>query len=194
MWNRISDPEGVQTALVLRTCNADMTSYGGFVWPAEGAVQCDDWSETPICKGGLFGLLWGEGNGDRLSWGTDAKWLVVRVLLDDVVEIDGEKVKYPRGIVEHCGTQETATRYIVEHGGAGRSIVGLSIVSGYSGKSVSGYSGKSVSGDSGILCISYWDSPNERERFAIAYVGENGIKANTPYKLNSANEFEEAEE
>ena len=287
MWTELDDAAEAQTSLVLRTCNADMTSHGGFVWPTEGPVQCDDWSDEPVCGGGLFGLLWGEGNGRRLSWDADAKWLAVRVLLDDVVWVGGEKVKYPLGIVEHCGNQETATRYIAEHGGSGRAIVGLSLVSGNSGQSVSGdsgqsvsgnsgksvsgdggksvsgdggqsvsgdtgqsvsgdggkslsgnsgksvsgdsgqsvsgnsgqsvsgnsgqsvsgYSGQSVSGDSGqsvsgysgqsesgnsgILCISYWDTQDQRERLAIAYVGENGIEANTPYKLNDAHDFEE---
>ena len=28
--------------LILRTCNADLTSYGGFQWPASGPVECPD--------------------------------------------------------------------------------------------------------------------------------------------------------
>ena len=37
-----------ETALVLRTCFADMTSYGGFQWPNEvGAiVEATDWKKN----------------------------------------------------------------------------------------------------------------------------------------------------
>ena len=82
-------------ALVLRTCNSEMTSHGGFEWPESGPVSCDDWDPTPRCGGGLHGLLWGEGNGMLLSWDSDARWLVVKVKTCDVVSIDDEKVKFP---------------------------------------------------------------------------------------------------
>ncbi len=29
-------------AVMVRTVNADMTSYGGFVWPESGPVECPD--------------------------------------------------------------------------------------------------------------------------------------------------------
>ena len=34
------------TSLVLRTCAADGTSHGGFVWPDVGPVACSDWEST----------------------------------------------------------------------------------------------------------------------------------------------------
>ena len=51
------------TVLVLRTCAADMTSYGGFKWPKSGPVKCDDWKPRAECGNGLHGLLWGVGDG-----------------------------------------------------------------------------------------------------------------------------------
>jgi len=63
--------------LILRTCNADMTSYGGFVWPESGPVEAPDWEPTYECGHGLHGLLWGEGNSGLLDTSDDAKWLVV---------------------------------------------------------------------------------------------------------------------
>ena len=47
--------------LILRTCNADMTSYGEFVWPELGYVEAPDWEPTETCGNGLHGFLWGEG-------------------------------------------------------------------------------------------------------------------------------------
>ncbi|WP_226020239.1 hypothetical protein [Serratia symbiotica] len=46
-----------------------------------------------------------------------------------------------------------------------------------------------VLGESSCAAIPYFDGT--RTRFAIAYVGENGIKANTPYEVNSEGEFVE---
>lgn len=47
------------TVLVLRTVNADGTSYNGFQWPLEvGAVaECPDWDPAPKCGNGLHGLV-----------------------------------------------------------------------------------------------------------------------------------------
>lgn len=67
--------------LVLQTCNADMTGYDGFVWPASGYVEAPDWDPDPEinCGNGLHGLTWGDGDWTMLSRADDAKWLVVEV-------------------------------------------------------------------------------------------------------------------
>ncbi|MGQ5795599.1 protein YdhT, partial [Serratia sp. IR-2025] len=49
-----------------------------------------------------------------------------------------------------------------------------------------------VLGEGGCVVIPYHDGT--RTRFAVAYVGENDIKANTPYTLNENGQFEEIEE
>src|ERR1041384_1805202 len=118
------------TVLVLRTCAADLTAYGGFQWPESGPVEAPDWSPTAECGHGLHGLLWGEGDGRLLNWAPDARWLVVEVDAADVVELNG-KVKFPRGVVIHCGNRESATAYIASHGGEGRAIVGSTQTAGY---------------------------------------------------------------
>ena len=89
---------------VLRTCNADGTSHGGFQWPlTEGAVvECPDWKPTAECGNGLHGLLEGEGDWGLLNWEPDAKALVVEVEADAIVEI-GAKVKFPRAVVRKVG-------------------------------------------------------------------------------------------
>lgn len=59
-------------AYMLRTCAADMTAHGGFVWPKEGEVCAPDWRPDARCGNGLHGLLWGEGDGSLLNWSADA--------------------------------------------------------------------------------------------------------------------------
>lgn len=133
--------------LVLRTCSADMTSHDGFIWPAAGPVEVPDWNPEPVCGGGLHGLLWGEGDGQRLSWDADARWLVVEVDPADVVDLGG-KVKFPRGAVVCCGDRQEATQYIYTHGGIGRAVTG--------GTATAGNDGTATAGDRGVLVIGWW--------------------------------------
>ena len=139
-------------ALVLRTCKADMSSNAeeanGFKWPKAGPVACDDWEPTPECGHGLHGLLWGEGEGQLLNWDADAVWLVVEIDPTTAIDLDG-KVKFPRGVVIHCGVRDTAPKFISEHGGAGRAIVSGTATAGDSGTATAGVSGTATAGDSG---------------------------------------------
>ena len=49
-----------------------------------------------------------------------------------------------------------------------------------------------VLGEGGCAAVPWHDG--ERTRFAVAYVGENGIEANVPYCLNDKGQFVRAEE
>ena len=113
----------MKKALVLRTCDADMTSRSGFVWPASGPVKCPDWDPRPTCGNGLHGALWGEGNGWLFNWKADAVWQVVEVDADSVVDLDG-KVKFPRGVVVHTGDQKSATELFIRSSDASRCPCG----------------------------------------------------------------------
>jgi len=54
---------------------------------------------------------------------------------------------------------------------------------------VTGGCGATVTGgDHAVLLLSFH---SDRKRVVTAYVGENGIKPNTPYRLNEVHEFEE---
>jgi hypothetical protein len=150
--------------LVLRTCAKDMTSHGGFKWPASGPVSAPDWNPERVCGGGLHGLLFGEGEGGQLDWSEDAKWLVVEVARTSVVDLDG-KVKFPRGEVVFCGDRKGATEYIQARR-PGAAVCGAA----------------ATAGDEGILVLHWWDGT--RYRIATFYVGEDGIEPNQPYKLN----------
>ena len=49
-----------------------------------------------------------------------------------------------------------------------------------------------VLGEGGCASVPWHDG--ERTRFAVAYVGENGIEANTPYYVNDEGQFVKVEE
>ena len=155
---------GAKTVLVLRTCRADFSSYGGFVWPVSGPVEAPDWSPEPECGHGLHGWLWGEGDGSHEVKEPGAKWLVVEVAEESIVDLGG-KVKFPRGVVVFSGSCEEATLYVAEHGGHGRAII----------------RGTATAGDGGVLVLVSWDG--ERKRLIVAYVGEDGIEPNVAYRL-----------
>ena len=89
-----------------------------------------------------------------------------------------------------AGNYGTATA-----GDFGMATAGYSgtATAGYSGTATAGNSGTATAGNSGEIRIRYYDNTAERYRTKIAYVGEDGIKANTPYKLNDKHEFAEVE-
>lgn len=205
-----------ETVLVLRTCAADMTSRGGFKWPEKGPVSAPDWVDDYKCSNGLHGWLWGEGDASLGRCDeSDAKWLVVEVLAHDIRHGRGDligKCKFPRGVVVHCGDRVSATAYITAHGAAGKAVIYGTATAGDQGTATAGYrgtamagdegtataggrgtatvgdGGTAMAGDGGTLQIKYY---NTRPRIATAYVGENGIKPNTKYRLDDAHNFVE---
>jgi len=187
-------------SLVLRTCNADLTSYNGFRWPESGAVEAPDWNPRAECGNGLHGLLWGFGNGSLLNWDADAKWLVVDVVTADVVEI-GDKVKFPRCEVVYCGTRDEAVALLIAHGADSTKVVSGTATAGYSGTATAGYSGTATAGDSGTatagdsgtIIIRSWDEAKQRRRFHVGYIGEDGLEPNVPYRLDHNFKFVRAD-
>ena len=180
-------------AYVLRTCAADMTSYGGFVWPREGVVEAPDWQPTADCGRGLHGFLWGEGDGSLADWSRDAVWIVSRI--NEWIDLDG-KVKFPRAEVVFSGSREDATAKIRELGANG-AVIGSTLTGGH-GSILTGGRGSTLTGgdysaltggrgsiltggDGSILCLSWRDG--NRHRIVVAYVGEDGVKADTAYRL-----------
>ncbi len=141
-------PPRKHRGLMLRTCGADMSSHGGFVWPESGFVEAPDWDPAPRCGGGLHGCLWGEGDPTAVwYWGDDARWLVCEVDLRDVVDLGG-KVKVPRAWVVYCGDRDGATRYLLDRA-PGRAVIGAAVTAGNYGTATAGYGGTSTAGDYG---------------------------------------------
>ena len=128
-------------AYVLRTCAADMTSYGGFVWPREGVVEAPDWQPTADCGRGLHGFLWGEGDGSLADWSRDAVWIVSRI--NEWIDLDG-KVKFPRAEVVFSGSREDATAKIRELGANG-AVIGSTLTGGH-GSILTGGRGSTLTG------------------------------------------------
>ena len=192
--------------LVLRTCDKNMKSYNNFVYPAEGWVEAPDWDGgKDCCGGGLHGFKWGVGNGSLANWDARAKWLVIAVdsdVLVDVTEDGGGKCKFKGGDVVYCGDRKGATDYLATNGAADKPIVGGTATAGDGGTATAGYGGTATAGAGGtatagaggtatagyggLLVLKYWDGTAERHRIATAYVGEDGIDSDTPYRYDVA--------
>ncbi len=200
---------------VLRTCNEDLTSRGGFKWPKRGPVTCPDWNPEPVCGYGLHGLLNGEGNASHLR--SDGKGLIVKITR--FVDLVG-KVKFKSGKVVFCGTlREAATKLVslcpghivhyatVAAGDNGAATAGYrgtatagdngtatagdngTATAGYRGTATAGEYGTATAGDRGTIQIKYYDG--SRYRVVTGYIGENGLKPNTAYKLDDKHNFTE---
>jgi hypothetical protein len=137
-----------EKVLVLRTCNADGTAYGGFQWPRKGLVRAPDWSPEKVCGQGLHGLLWGDGDPSLLNWDESALWLVVEVDKSSIVDL-GRKVKFPAGTVIFCGDAKGAGAIISAHAPAGTKVIHGTATAGDRGTATAGYSGTATAGDRG---------------------------------------------
>ena len=86
------------------------------------------------------------------------------------------------------GYKGTAT--VGDYGTATVGYEGTATVGDY-GTATVGNGGTATGGENAELRIRWYDCGAERYRTAIAYVGENGIKPNTPYRLNDEQQFVE---
>ncbi|MCW5526809.1 hypothetical protein IGB03_28335 [Pseudomonas aeruginosa] len=173
------------TALVLRTCSADLTSHGGFQWPDKigAVVEAPDWKKDNKCGHGLHGWLFGQGDHDCSSTvgDTDAKWLVVEVDLSDLIALGG-KVKFPRCTIRHIGDRASATKFLIanEPRAAGVEVIGATLqagdkdlcqvgaygtatagdggtaTAGNGGTATAGYKGTATAGDEGTATAGNW--------------------------------------
>lgn len=201
---------------ILRTNDRNNQSYKGFQWPRTGIVSAPDWIDNSECGHGLHGFLNGEGDSSLARWHSNTLWLVCKVT-SKIIDLDGE-VKFESCEVIYCGDRLTATNMIYDLCG-NHAVIGGSCVSGYGGTSTSGDCGTSISGEYGkstsgnhgasisgnhsistsgnhgtatsgnygILSIKWHDG--NRNRTSIGYIGENGLLADTPYKLDDNGQF-----
>ncbi len=196
------------TDFLLKTVHADGAAWGGFRWPLdEGAeVIAPDWDPTPVCGGGLHGLLNGAGNGGLIDWSTDAVWIVAEIPDGEtVVDLDG-KVKVRRCIVRHVGDKTSAPEFLAAHGhtegmvgGTATAGDGGTATAGDGGTATAGYGGTATAGDGGTatagvggtatagvggtILLAWWDSELCRRRWVVGEVGIDGIVADTPYMV-----------
>jgi len=133
--------------LVLRCVKSDMSAYGGFIWPANGAVTCPDWRPTKECGNGFHGWLKGVGNYQCWSGSESDKWLVLAVLESSIIDL-GDKVKFPAARVLFCGPREVASGLLIAHC-PGCAVIFGTATAGYRGTATAGHSGTATAGDSG---------------------------------------------
>ena len=197
--------EQAKRVLILRTCDTQGKSHGGFQWPKSGRVEAPDWEPTKKCGNGLHGFVRGEGDGSLTSFDPDAIWIAAWVDEALIIYLDG-KVKFPWAEVAVYGTREEAIRFLRENGCTG-AIVGGTATAGYRGTATAGEGGTATAGvggtatagdrgtatageggtatagDRGILNIRWWDG--NRYRITIFYVGEDGIEPDKMYRCES---------
>jgi hypothetical protein len=135
-------------------------------------VEAPDWDPTPSCGHGLHGFLNGCGIGSLADWNKSAKWLVVEIDSDSIVDLDG-KVKFPRGEVVFCGTREEAiaklealapeTKHMpvigatreVKNGGSAMAGYKGTASAGNTGTATAGYQGTATAGEEGQATVGY---------------------------------------
>lgn len=193
------------TALILRTCSADLTSHGGFQWPDKigAVVEAPDWKKDNKCGHGLHGWLFGQGDHgcSRTVGDADAKWLVVEVGLSDLIALGG-KVKFPCCTIRHIGDRASATQFLIanEPRAAGVAVIGATLQAGDKelcqvgayGTATAGNEGTATAGKKGEIQIRYWDEKTERYRTVIGYIGEDGLEPGVAYKLDDNHRFVKA--
>ena len=185
-----------ERVLILRTCDSNMRSHGGFLWPKSGRVEAPDWKPTTACGNGLHGFLKGEGDGELASWDVDAIWIAAWIDPALAIDLSG-KVKFPWAEVAVAGTKEEAIQFLRDNGCSG-VIVGGTATAGYRGTATAGYGGTATAGDGGtatagyggILNIRWWDG--SRYRIATFYVGEDKVMPGTKYSVDESGKLREA--
>jgi hypothetical protein len=142
-----AEKASTKRVLILRTCDSQMLSHGGFIWPRTGRVEAPDWKSTKECGNGLHGFLHGLGDGSLASWDAEAVWIAAWVDESMVIDLDG-KVKFPWAEVAVAGTREEAIQFLRDNGCSG-AIVGGTATAGYRGTATAGYRGTATAGDGG---------------------------------------------
>lgn len=140
----------------------------------------------------------------------DARWLVdkmYRTFLDSAEFIQAETAATDKMVGELTSMEQPSDQVEGENNSGNYARIGSSgyyarigssgddarITASGAGSVVAcaGSIQRVVLGEGGCVAVPWHDG--ERKRFAVAYVGENGIEANTPYYLNDEGKFIEAD-
>jgi hypothetical protein len=97
-------------------------------------------------------------------------------------------------VVGALGTATAGYRGTATAGDSGTATAGDSgtATAGDSGTATAGALGTATAGYRGEIRIRYWDDKAGRYRTVIGYVGEDGIEANAPYRLNDKHQLVKA--
>ena len=146
----------------MKSVPADRKAHGGFEWPAEvGAiVEAPDWSQKPVCGGGLHGLIDGRGDVGLLCKDAAAVWYAFESIDADgnpsdadAIAIDDAKGKCRRAVVRAVGDRATVTRWMVDAGCTG--VHWGTAAAGYGGTATAGDRGTATAGDRGTATAGY---------------------------------------
>lgn len=167
---------------VLRSCDANMQSHGGFQWPMEWQVTCPDFQNNPECGNGLHGWLWGVGDYSASKY--HANWLILEVADDDIIQIS-EKVKFPKCEVLFVGSLAKAYAWLkyAPHWEEAES----SATGSYGIAASVGFNGKAKASESGAIFISRGEYVKGNWKLTHVFasmVGQNDIKPDTWYTLD----------
>jgi len=205
---------------IIRTVRADFTSYNNFQWPKSGQVKANDFKPTSECGNGLHGLRIGQQDpGVWYDDGIVLLLKVPSSTIIDLK--DNSKCKFPECEIVVSGNMNEITNYLYKKNINIEGLYRRTQISNKSEKWIGGYGSTLTAGNDSILTAGdgskltagifstltagnystltagnystliceYWDG--NKYRFAIAYVGENGIKPNQAYRVNNKGEFYE---
>jgi hypothetical protein len=197
--------------LVLKSVKENMASdYDpNFIYPQKGLVEAKDWNPSKECGGGLHGWLWGVGDFSSKVRSFKAKWLVIEVDENEIIDLV-DKVKFRKGKVVFCGSFVNAYLFLLERKPLNKKTItgdyGHAAATGYSGHAAAtgdsghaaatgDYGHAAATGNSGHAAILGLNgmakcgkggsiiltyNDGERERHLVGYEGE-GILADTWY-------------
>ncbi len=83
------------------------------------------------------------------------------------------------------GTATAGDRGTSTAGDRGTATAGYrgTATAGYRGNATAGDEGTATAGNGGTVCVRWYDGTASRYRLAVGYVGEGGIEANVPYRV-----------
>ncbi len=154
--------------LCLKSLPANLKAYEGFQWPEVGPISAPDWKPTQECGNGLHAFKWGVGDVGLACMEEGAKWLVLNVKEEGIVDLDG-KIKFEQCEVVYCGARDIAISIIEAHAPAGTAVMFGTATAGDSGTATAGYKGTATAGEWGILVIEYYheESMSYRKKCAV---------------------------
>jgi len=136
--------------LCLKSLPANLKAYGQFQWPEIGHVKAPDWRPIQDCGNGLHAFLWGAGDSDLACSDSDAKWLVLLVKEEGMIDLSG-KVKFEECEVVYCGARETAIAIIQAHAPAGTAVMFSTLTGGDASTLTGGNRSTLTGGDASTL-------------------------------------------
>lgn len=146
------------------------------VWELWSVAQDISWNSLDDGKG-IYGLLWGEGDGASLG-SVGAEWMIVAVDKREVVYFD-RRVKVPRCYVMAMGCHDYMINTLV-NACPGHAVVHSNITVGACSTALVGDGGRAESGDNGQSLAG--DSGK-------AYTGHKGFAKSGDYGKSTAGNF-----